>query len=132
MSGQCLSTLYSRVSEQRQKNSSLSNPDICLLTEPSCSMSSHEIINSIPQGFSAFVPRTEKRTFKNDTGTWPRSAVLYRSSLKIWPIRQFQSRDCTVAQMVMNFRTIFIVSLYMDCSKMSFPEVFINLLEEKK
>ena len=53
------------------KNSSFSQPDICLLTEPNCSMSNREIINSIPQGFSAFVPRTEARTFKNDTGTWP-------------------------------------------------------------
>ena len=64
-----------------------SQPDICLLTEPSCTMSSNQIINSIPQGFSAFAPRTETRTFKNDTGKWPRAAIIYKLSMKIWPIR---------------------------------------------
>ena len=107
-------------------------PYIVLLTEPHVKFFTNQTkLSSIPQGYRAFLPRTEDKTTPVTTGNWPRTAIMFNTNLNIWPVPQFTSKDCTVAQINLNMRVTFLVSLYLDGSKMSFPDSFLQLLHQR-
>ena len=108
------------------------SPSIIFLQEPHIKFFTNRTkLSSIPQGYRAYIPRTEERTTAATTGNWPRTVILFNSNLNIWPIPQFTTRDCTVAQINLNLHDTFIVSLYLDRTKMSFPDSFIELLHNR-
>ena len=82
-------------------------PLICLVTEPHVKICTNRTkMSHVPQGYRALLPRTEARTGDRikagTTGNWPRAAILFNSNLNIWPVPEYTSRDCVVAQITLN------------------------------
>ena len=108
-------------------------PLIVLLQEPHVKCFTNRTkLSSIPQGYWAILPRAEDKISISNTGNWPRTAIMVNSIINAWPVPQFTSRDCTVIQVNLNFCTTYLVSLYLDQTKLSFPDSFLRLLQQRE